>query len=158
MATGTDFDARCGVIKHGNQPVGRSMANLTCRFSGDVIDILTSRDHPIMAGCAASQNLGMIHPGSRHPQLRDMTGGTLPGCRNMRCTPTAGDHAIVTDSAGLGGSAVIKATHRPGCYHMTAIAPQGGRQVIGTFSGGNHAVMTAFTNTQHLLMIHRRNR
>lgn len=158
MTAGTNLDAGRGVIKHGNQPVRRAMANLTCRLSGDVIDTFTGRYQPVMAGRATPQNLRMINLGSRHPQLRDMTGVTLLACRNMRCAPTTGDHAIVTDGTGLGGGGVIKTTHRPGCRHMTAIAHQCGGQMVSTFAAGDHAIMTTLTNTQHLLMIHRGNR
>lgn len=123
-----------------------------------MVGALPGGDHTIVTSVTASQYLCVIHRRYRHPDLGYVASVALICSGDVSCTPAAGNHAVMTNRTGLGGSAVIKTTDRPPGNDMASITGQRGGQVVYAFARGDHTIVATLAGTNNLFMINRGNR
>ena len=148
-----------GVIKAAHKPVGGGVTSLTGFRGGDVGDALAGGNNPIVTGFASSQYLGVIDQWYRRgPGNTGMAGLAYIGGVDVRGALAGGGSAVVTGDTGIRGGSMIKCGHQPGRHQMTHLARFHRGHVGRPLAGGNHAIVTTFASTQHLIVIHYRHR
>ena len=159
VVTGDAGVRRGAVIEGRHRPVNRGVTNFTGLGGRYVSWANASRDHTVMTGRAATDDLVVIHCNSRHPTTgRCVTGVALiagANVRRCRISLTRSNDAIVTTLTGALGFVVINRRRRhPGGGHVTGVTDITGENMCRTLARGDHPVMTGLTSTNDFVVVH----
>ena len=100
----------------------------------------------------------VVHDRDRRPDRINVTGLTGIAGIDMHWDFAACTRAVMAGRTKFGRKTVIKHRHQPVSRCVARIASQRGGNMFCTHAGGNNAVMTGCTGTQHLRMINRNQR
>lgn len=154
MASGAVVYERRMIYRCRN-PRADLMTNITLIRRLYVRRTFSSCQHVIMTTAAHSDNFIVIHGTrrDRKPGGEYMAGFAKVGGVNMRRVLPGGLHTIVTGNTGLTNYSIVVEADQPTGGDMTHVAGFGRCNMGGTFTPGNHPVMTAFAGANDLRVI-----
>lgn len=106
-------------------PCGWRVAAAAIRSCSDMADILARCGGAVMAGCATTRDLRVIHPGGWLPRSRSMTALAGHTRQDMRGILASRTHTVVTTRATAGDAGVIEPGRLPGQCAVTGLAAIG---------------------------------
>lgn len=146
------------VVHRGHwHPTRRCMTGVTLIRGINMCCGFSRGRHAIVTALAGTTSLVVVHARHRHPARINMAGLTQVSGINMRyatATFACSSGAIMTTDTRFRRRAVIKDSYEPHRRNVADITGLSGRNMCCTFADSNDAVVTTFTGTGDLCMVH----
>lgn len=132
------------------------MAGIAFVVDRYMISVFAVRNYAIVATGAIANDMRMIHDNHRYPGGIVVAGLTDLSGRNMIVKAAGGIHAVMTTKTRLSDHRIVVESDRPVHGGMACVARLRGCNMGGVFPGCNDAVVTTFTASYDMVVIHMR--